>query len=385
MEHLDAPEDSALFGRVDAGDPATLLRRTRIAFGGHDHGQRGIAREDRRLAGRQLVLCAGEQDLDEIALEPHHQHLALGIAEARVVFDQLRPLRGQHQPGIEHARIGHALIRQRLDGRRDDLCQDFAFEDRGQHARRAIGAHAAGVRAGIAIADALVILRRAEGHDRRSIGQREEARFLALEEFLDHGFGPGVSEAAREDLAHGVFGFGHGHGDGHALARGKPVGLDHDRRAEPRECGHASSLAGDALIAGGGNIGARAEVLGEALAAFELGGLAARPEHREAGAAQRIAEAVDQRRLGPDHHQTDAVRLAESDRGGVIGDVERHQFGVLGDAGVARRGEEPIAKRRLRELPGQRMFAPARAQQQDVHCPCLLIMTTMPPMVRLGW
>ena len=54
---------------------------------------------------------------------------------------------------------------------------------------------------------------------------------------------------------------------------------------------------------------------------------------------------------------------------GVVGDFHRRQLGMLGDPGVAGAGEQFRAQPGLRQLPCQRMFAPARSQQQDVHAP----------------
>jgi len=54
----------------------------------------------------------------------------------------------------------------------------------------------------------------------------------------------------------------------------------------------------------------------------------------------------------------------------VVGRIEGDTFGVIGDAGIAGGSEELAAifqQSRLRQLPRQRMFAPARAQEQDVH------------------
>ena len=108
-------------------------------------------------------------------------------------------------------------------------------------------------------------------------------------------------------------------------------------------------------------------MLGEALAAFELRGGIVRAEGGESGSPQRIGDAVDQRTFRADHDQTDAPCLAERDDGGVIGDIQRDQFGMLRDPRIARRGEQFLTKPGLRQLPCQRMFAPARSQQQDVH------------------
>ena len=49
----------------------------------------------------------------------------------------------------------------------------------------------------------------------------------------------------------------------------------------------------------------RAEVLGEALRALQLGRRLRGPEHLDAGRGQIVGEARHQRRFGPDHDQAD--------------------------------------------------------------------------------
>ena len=75
----------------------------------------------------------------------------------------------------------------------------------------------------------------------------------------------------------------------------------------------------------------------------------------------------DQRRLRADHDEVDLVGLAERDHRGVVGDVERHALGLLRDAGVARRADEPVGQRAGGELPGQRVLASAGAEEENVH------------------
>ena len=91
------------FGGVDRVDRAAGLGRARIAGGGHDDGQCRIVRESGRGQRGQPSLGHRQHHRQQIALEAQHQHLTFRIAEARIIFDQLRPLFGQHQPGIEHA------------------------------------------------------------------------------------------------------------------------------------------------------------------------------------------------------------------------------------------------------------------------------------------
>ena len=79
----------------------------------------------------------------------------------------------------------------------------------------------------------------------------------------------------------------------------------------------------------------------------------------------RVCQGRDQRRFGSDHHQADRVVAAEGHDGLVVCRVERGAFGMLCDAGIAR---GPIITacrlRRLRQLPAQRMLAPAAEQSR---------------------
>ena len=98
---------------------------------------------------------------------------------------------------------------------------------------------------GVAVADALVVLRRAEGQRGRAVAEAEEARLLAVEEFLDHDLGAGRAEGAAEAGVDRRQRLVDGHRDRDALAGGEPVGLDDDRRAlraRHRRCAAAASV-----------------------------------------------------------------------------------------------------------------------------------------------
>lgn len=62
-----------------------------------------------------------------------------------------------------------------------DACQDVG----GCDGSRSIGAHAAGVGACVALADALVVLGRGQGNDGVAVREGEEGEFWAVEELLD--------------------------------------------------------------------------------------------------------------------------------------------------------------------------------------------------------
>ena len=97
-------------------------------------------------------------------------------------------------PVKRRAELGHAA-----HGRLDDLAHRPLDHLRRHHRRRRIGAHAAGVGAGVAVADALVVLRRAERQRGPAVAQTEEARLLAVQEFLDDDLGAGGRRRRRRD------------------------------------------------------------------------------------------------------------------------------------------------------------------------------------------
>jgi hypothetical protein len=51
----------------------------------------------------------------------------------------------------------------------------------------------------------------------------------------------------------------------------------------------------------------------------------------------------------------------------MIGGIKRRRFAFLGDAGIARRADEPRNQRARRDLPGERMLTAAGADEEDVH------------------
>ena len=167
------------------------------------------------------------------------------------------------------------------------------------HRRGRIGAHAAGVGTCVAVAQALVILRRGQRQDVLAVGHDDEAGFLARQEFLDDDLIAGGSRTARRtsDCAVGD-GFIRGVDDDHALAGGEAAGLDHDRRALPAHPVGVEVLARERRDRPRSGMPWRLqEFLGEGLGAFELRGRLARPEAAQPGGRERIDHAGHQRCL----------------------------------------------------------------------------------------
>src|SRR6202035_1766778 len=67
------------------------------------------------------------------------------------------------------------------------------------------------------------------------------------------------------------------------------------------------------------------------------------------------------------HDELYLMVLTEIDHRGMIGDVERHTFGLARNAGIARRAPEFGHQRRGRDLPRQSVFAAAGTEQKNVH------------------
>ena len=312
---------------------------------------------------RKLAVDGGVEKHQQVVLQAHHQHLAFGIAETDIVFDQLRAVVGDHQADEQHAGKRHAARRHALHGGLDDLAHG-AVHHFGRHDRRGrIGAHAAGVRACVALADALVVLRRAEGDGRPAVAQAEEARFLAFQEPFHHDLGAVLVEACIDRRKRLV----DGGGDRHPLSRRQPVRLDDDGRALFLHIGPGGVRVGESPVGGRGDGEFRAQVLGEAFRPFELGGCLRRPEDADTGGPQVISDARHQRSLRPDDDQIDVLLAAEGGDRAVIGNVERDDRRLLGDAGIAGRGIERRQQRRCRQFPGQRMLTSAGAEKKNVH------------------
>ena len=91
------------------------------------------------------------------------------------------------------------------------------------------------------------------------------------------------------------------------------------------------------------------------------------PKTRMPAARRSSARPATSGASGPTTTRSIARSRQKSATAAMVRDVERHAFGLFGDAGIARRDEELRQQRRRRQLPGQRMLAAARADEEDVH------------------
>ena len=101
--------------------------------------------------------------------------------------------------------------------------------------------------------------------------------------------------------------------------------------------------------------------------AFELSSSAAalgRAEDAQAAGAKEVDRAGGERRLRADDGEVDLLGEREVGELGEIGDGDVPDVRLGRGAGVAGRDEDALHPRRLRQPPGQRVLAPAAADDE---------------------
>jgi len=97
------------------------------------------------------ALGAGEQRLRQIALETHHERLALGIAEADVIFEHVDALTVDHQTDEHHTAKRRPARPHSAKRRAHHLVHHARLEGRVEMRHRRECAHPAGVWTAVAV------------------------------------------------------------------------------------------------------------------------------------------------------------------------------------------------------------------------------------------
>ena len=108
------------------------------------------------------------------------------------------------------------------------------------------------------------------------------------------------------------------------------------------------------------------EVFGEALAAFELCCLLVWAKDGEALGLEGIDDAFNQKRFRADEGEADVVLFGEGQEVADAGERDIAHPLHVGSTGVAGGDVNMLDAGVLRKFPGQRVFAPACADDQDI-------------------
>ena len=289
----------------------------------------------------------------ETCVELHHIHI--GTAESH-----LAAFRRDHEPGIEDAAIGYATLLEFTDDRKDDLLLEFRKHMSRNNGCRAVCAHAAGVRSLIAIKDALMVLRTRKKHGVLTIDESENGTLLAVKELLYKHFGAGGTELVPDKhVVDGRLGLFSSLRNNHALACGKTVRLDDDRKSVRRKRGLCRRGISEHLGLARGNACRLHDFLGETLGSLHASAGGHRTERLDSGRLKRIHKPGAQRSLRPDNHEIRTILLAPCGQPGDIIRLQRQTLGDLCHARIARCAPELVFLRILRQTPRNRVFAPA--------------------------
>ena len=232
-----------------------------------------------------------------------------------------------------------------------------------------VGAHAAGVRAAVAVEDALVVACGSHREGALAVTQREQRELLACETLLDHGTCVLAETPREEDLLERRLRLLCVLRDGHALAGGQAVDLDDDAArgwdAELSHRRHRLFERGRLAPARGGHAGLLHRALRERLRALELRRRSGGAERRVTLLRERVDEASDERRLGTDDGEIDTLARDRLDDPADVFDADVEQPRIARDPRVARSTQQLGALGRARKRPHDRVLAPPGADDEN--------------------
>ena len=306
----------------------------------------------------EAAFDAGFEGVEQVGLEAGQDDLGFRIAEAGVVFEDFGTARGHHEAAIEDADEGRAFFGHAADGGLGDVAHDPLGHLRLEHGVSGVGAHAAGVEAGVVFADALVVLCREKRGDVGAVTETNEADFFALEEFLDDNLLRGFAEErAVEEAVGGFEGDVARLAEDDAFAGGEAVGFDDDGRMEEGDGFFELAGVRTDRVFGGGDLMALHELLSEGLAGLEARGGLGGAEDAEAAGLEGVDDAEGERQLGADDGEAGGFGCDEADHVVESFEVDGDAAGDLSDAAVAGRADNFRDTRAACDGPGKRVFA----------------------------
>ena len=367
-------DEGMLLRAVEAIDRPARRDAGGIALAGEDDADRRAGQAGNRGsdAGRKPPLRRGEQERSKRDREPGQDDLRLRVAEPDVHLEQPRAVHRQHQPGVEEATERRAATGELLQDREVDRSNDPSGRRLVEIRERRIGAHTAGVRPAVAAEQPLVVACRWQGDRSAAVAGGDDARLRAGQPLLDNDapIRPAPVEELVEDGRRRGDGVARCIEDGHALAGRKAIVL-HDeplagRRDRPdRPLRFGPRIAHDRR--GHRDARRRRDLVAPGLGGLDRGGCLRGTEHRDTGRGQGIGDTRGERSLGADDDELRRTGPREPDEPGrvVRPNVRDPDPRLARDRGAARSNDHLVHPGLGGELPGQRVFAPTAAHDDD--------------------
>ena len=181
-----------------------------------------------------------------------------------------------------------------------------------------------------------------------------------MKELFDKHLSAGGTELVPDEhIVDSRLGLFSGLRNNHALAGGKTICLDDDRKSVRRKRGLCRRGINEHLGLARGNACRLHDFLGEAFGSLHASAGGHRTERLDSGRLKRIHKPGTQRSLRPYNDEIRSVLLAPCGQPGDIIRLQRQTLGDLRHARIARCAPELVFLRILRQTPCNRVFAPA--------------------------
>ena len=212
-----------------------------------------------------------------------------------------------------------------------------------------------------------MILRGGKRGEGCAVGKREQRTFGALEHFLDNDRRSCLAKLARKTLTHAFEGHIERLGHDDAFTCSQTIGFNNDGGAHLAHVGLALSLVGKAAVAGCWHTSALHYLFGKLLRTLHASTCSPRAKGGDTLCAKGVCNTCNERSLWSNYNETNSLLAGKVCNRSRILRVDIGALGQSKHATVAWRNPHLPRTRRLGELGEQRVFAPPRAQKQDVY------------------
>ena len=215
-----------------------------------------------------------------------------------------------------------------------------------------------------------MILRCGQRQYMLTVHHHNKAGFFTGHEFFNHDAVAGIAEfVARQHIFHRCNGFSFRLGDNHTFTGCQAIGLDHNRRTLLVDVVFGLLDIGENLIGRCRDLMTCQKVLGKAFRCFQFSSGLAGTKAFQTRSFERINHTHHQWHFRADHGQIDGIVFGIGHQAFNILDldIDIADTGLIGGAGVTRCNKDLRLFWRVTEFPGQRVFAPATADNKNFH------------------